>query len=600
MTIRRRLARLCNLALAVCVLCVTQHTARAAPARGHAGDVVIAEAVLASLERGDARAAAASLRNGLQAFPSSVLLHNLAGTVLLLSGDTSGSERFWTASLGLLPGDSVALYGRALLRVASGDLAEADALLRQAMRGGDAAVCLLALEYVAWLRGSLTGEVAALPAALERSRLGLLAAVAEGRGEAHRVLELTDRLLKDPQAGRYQEYSGVLMTLDKRRPLRWGLPPLPRGVLEPRGPSGPTVSGVVVLRSEESDAAYVAFRLDGQLLAVVNGRPYQFNWDSSTVANGPHVVEVIAYDASGQEIRRTRKEFVTANARAPRLAEDPALQARLWRLLALRVSRASAALLCSRAARAAGDAEGADRLANLAAAIAPEAVPSSAWPDPGPRPAAGQVLWSAPAAGKFVALTFDDGPRPGVTEAILEILERENVRATFFLIGRHVAAHPELAMRLARAGMELGNHSFTHPNLANLAPEEIREELLRTSACIRDVTGAAPAWLRSPGGHLRPVVTRQAQALGMGVCMWTVNGERKELEGAHALTSFVLQRVQPGSVVLLHNGRQSTVDALPRMIAELKRRGYMFVTVSQLYARMREVETTPVMQPVLQ
>jgi len=561
-----------------------------------ADERAVAEEVLEALERNAFEEAAQRTRRGLQTLPSSVLLHNLAGSILLLTGDRAGSEKAWRWVRSAAPSDGIAAYGLALVRLSQGRLDEAEELLKEASGHGEAGCCLLARQYLTFLRGAAMSEALGLPDTVRAGRLGLQTALAEARGDAAAAQEAAETLLRDPTLDRYAEYPSVLMTFDRQQPLRWGAPRLPSGILDlPNRPTVTPVAGTAILSAPDSAASYVAFRVDGRFLSVANSRPFRLNWNSATVANGPHVVEVVGFDSTGQEIYCQRTEIVTANADAPVPPETARIAGRLWRLLALKPSRASVAFLAWRAAARAGDQTAAARWLWRASAIDPAAVPRAFTPLPAVRNP-GPPLWRGSADEKLVALTFDDGPRPGITEELLEILTREQVPATFFMIGRSVAANPGLVARLAQAGMELANHSYSHPNLAHLSDEEIRAELLRTSACIQDITGTAPVWFRPPGGNVSERVIRVAADLGLRAGMWTVNGEQKETEGAEPLLTHVLRRVQPGAVVLLHNGRRTTVMALPALIQQLRLRGYRFVTLSELAARQRRVPEAPVLQ----
>jgi len=195
---------------------------------------------------------------------------------------------------------------------------------------------------------------------------------------------------------------------------------------------------------------------------------------------------------------------------------------------------------------------------------------------------AGRAVWRGTAARKVVALTFDDGPQPGITEALVDLLAREKAPSTFFVLGRHAAAYPDLVKRMADCGMQVENHTYTHPNLTLLPPPRVERELLRTMAAVRAATGKATRYFRPPGGNIDEAVSRTAARLGMAPCMYTVGGDRLEKTSADDLVRYVLAKARPGSIILLHNGRLTTIQALPRIIEGLRRRGYGFVTVNGL------------------
>ncbi|MFF7726692.1 polysaccharide deacetylase family protein [Streptomyces sp. NPDC008001] len=185
------------------------------------------------------------------------------------------------------------------------------------------------------------------------------------------------------------------------------------------------------------------------------------------------------------------------------------------------------------------------------------------------------------------ALTFDDGPDPVHTRRILEILDRYGVRATFFCVGHHVAALPDEVRRVAAAGHELGNHSWSHPFLPDLTPDQLREQIDRTAEAVSRVTGEAPVRFRPPYGALSPEVLTTLAEHPTTLTMWDVDSRDWAGPGPERIASTVLEAAGPGSVVLLHEGagdRGQTVQALPSIIEGLLERGLELVTVGELPA----------------
>ncbi|MFJ8846115.1 polysaccharide deacetylase family protein [Streptomyces cyaneofuscatus] len=186
-----------------------------------------------------------------------------------------------------------------------------------------------------------------------------------------------------------------------------------------------------------------------------------------------------------------------------------------------------------------------------------------------------------------VALTFDDGPDPVFTRQVVEILGRYGARATFFCVGHHVAALPDEVRRIAAAGHELGNHSWSHPFLPDLTPEQLREQLDRTGEELARVTGAAPAWFRPPYGSLTPEVLAALDGYPTTLTMWDVDARDWSRPGPEQIAATVLEGAGPGSVVLMHEGagdRAQTVQALPSIIEGLLERGLELVPVGELAA----------------
>ncbi|MBN2057192.1 MAG: polysaccharide deacetylase family protein [Candidatus Saganbacteria bacterium] len=188
---------------------------------------------------------------------------------------------------------------------------------------------------------------------------------------------------------------------------------------------------------------------------------------------------------------------------------------------------------------------------------------------------------------RYVALTFDDGPSLGFTEKVLDIMARENVKGTFFLIGHKVMAQPELMARLAREGHELGNHTFTHSKVTWLGDDKLAYELKQTSQLISEMTGKSVKLFRPPHGTLNAAKSRLIQQQGYDIVLWTVNADDfyragRGMRSHSSIANRVLGQVKGGDVVLMHDDSQQLVDALPLIIAGLKQKGYSLVTVSEL------------------
>ncbi|MER5806330.1 polysaccharide deacetylase family protein [Streptomyces mirabilis] len=182
-----------------------------------------------------------------------------------------------------------------------------------------------------------------------------------------------------------------------------------------------------------------------------------------------------------------------------------------------------------------------------------------------------------------VALTFDDGPAAPETATLLTYLAQYRARATFFTVGQNVAAHPDLVRAEAQAGHEVGNHSWNHPDLTKLPPEQIASQLARTSAAIKAAAGKEPTLFRPPYGAINSTVRA---ATGLSPVLWDVDTEDWKYPDPNKVAQTVIDKAQRNSVVLMHDIHPTSVAAVPQILRTLTARGYHFVTVSHLRATL--------------
>ncbi|HTM85023.1 MAG TPA: polysaccharide deacetylase family protein, partial [Mycobacterium sp.] len=183
---------------------------------------------------------------------------------------------------------------------------------------------------------------------------------------------------------------------------------------------------------------------------------------------------------------------------------------------------------------------------------------------------------------KCVALTFDDGPSP-YTDRLLRILNDADARATFFLIGNKVAADPAGARRIAGAGMEIGSHTWEHPDMTAIPPADLGAQFSRANDAISSATGSTPTLWRPPGGLTDAAVNARAAEFGLAGILWDVIPFDWINDADTAATRYMLMtQIKPGSVVLFHDTYSSTVDLVYQFLPVLKANGYHVVTVSEL------------------
>ena len=183
---------------------------------------------------------------------------------------------------------------------------------------------------------------------------------------------------------------------------------------------------------------------------------------------------------------------------------------------------------------------------------------------------------------KCVALTFDDGPGP-FTDRLVGALTDAGAKATFFMIGNKVAADPGVARRVAEAGMEIGNHTWEHPNMTTIPPDYVPNQFDRAQQAIAAATGVTPTIWRPPGGLTNAAVNEVAARYGLAGILWDVIPFDWINDSDTAATRHMLMtQIKPGSVVLFHDTYSSTVDLVYQFLPVLEANGYRMVTVSEL------------------
>ena len=183
---------------------------------------------------------------------------------------------------------------------------------------------------------------------------------------------------------------------------------------------------------------------------------------------------------------------------------------------------------------------------------------------------------------KCIALTFDDGPSP-YTDRLLRILEDNDAKATFFEIGNKVAANPDGAKRVVEAGMELGNHTWEHPNMTTIPPEDVSAQFSKATDAIMAATGKRPKLVRTAGGLINDQVLAEAKKQGLADINWDVIPFDWANDANTGATRYMLMtHIKPNSVVLFHDTYSSTVDLVAQFIPVLRANGYHMVTVTQM------------------
>lgn len=195
---------------------------------------------------------------------------------------------------------------------------------------------------------------------------------------------------------------------------------------------------------------------------------------------------------------------------------------------------------------------------------------------------------------KLVALTFDDGPETRYTPQILDALKKKGAPATFFVMGKQVRSYPEVMKRIVKEGHGIGNHTWSHPNLAKTWTAKVKEEIRLTQDELQSVTGRKPDIFRPPFGAVTKADLLVLHELGMKNIMWSVDTLDWSGLSADEIVDIVERDITPGGIVLQHNFQygnegllEGTVQAIPKIVDELRARGYTFVTVQTLLESQR-------------
>lgn len=197
-----------------------------------------------------------------------------------------------------------------------------------------------------------------------------------------------------------------------------------------------------------------------------------------------------------------------------------------------------------------------------------------------------RLVQRGPSGRRQVALTFDDGP-DHLTGAYLDLLDELDVRATFFVVGTACELEPQLTRDYVRRGHQIASHGYDHTRFTKLPWSALDEQLRRTTALLAPAQGRAMTrpWVRPPYGDVDARVLAQLLASGSLIAMWSLDSHDYELRDPEALAARCSPRhVSSGEVILLHEGQQWTLDALPRIVGGLRGAGYEMVTMAEMFA----------------
>lgn len=180
---------------------------------------------------------------------------------------------------------------------------------------------------------------------------------------------------------------------------------------------------------------------------------------------------------------------------------------------------------------------------------------------------------------KKVAITFDDGPNPDYTEMLLAGLKERGVKATFFLLGKEVEKYPDIVADIYAEGHLIGTHSYEHVNLKNLSDTAAIEQVDKTNAAIHEITGEYSEYIRPPFGCWKCNLDYETKMIEV---LWDVDPLDWKTSNSDVIAKRVVDKVRENDIILLHDASESSVKAAFKIIDELQREGYTFVTVEEI------------------
>ncbi len=183
---------------------------------------------------------------------------------------------------------------------------------------------------------------------------------------------------------------------------------------------------------------------------------------------------------------------------------------------------------------------------------------------------------------KEIAITFDDGPHPQFTPQLLAILKQYDVKATFFVVGEKAEVAPDLIRAEVAGGHSVGNHTYHHVSLTKIPEEYVATEIKACGEVLKKITGKPAHLFRPPGGDYDQQVSMDAEALGYTTVLWTDDPGDYASPGDKVIKTRLLDKVNNGGIILIHDGVQQTIDVLPSILSYLKSKGYTFVTVDKM------------------
>ena len=526
------------------------------------------------------------------------------GTLYLHANSPTRAAREFERAQLLAPDEPLAKWGLAMAALESGKCDPASFETVPATVIPEAAVVAL---YARLMSGPAADIEAATKdvTATEMDPLKLqIAGVAAIRaGDIDRGIALLTALVARPDMKILTEDRAVVLPFQVSRPAEGEAPTLPDAIGFPDLAGGMALTGVASLSPPNGVPAGTSLVTytspgGGGFTASTNAEPFVAPWSTAKYPNGLYTLRTVAYDATGKALSDVSRTVTLSNPNAPvsaLLNDDQRVdfRRRLRDLLTPRVCRKAAHYALAARAGLRGDKEIEENESEAVVAIDPGFGDSlktlhELHEDLILHP---ENWWRAETNEKIVAMTFDDGPNPAPphTPALLAALRKAGAHGTFFVVGARAEQNTDLLKEMIADGHEIANHSYSHPNLTYLDHNALERELCRTSVVVRQATGQRPRFYRPPGGNYNSAVIEAAGTLGMAGAYWTIDGVNFETGPfpPEKLVNFILSKIRPGAIILMHNAPENTVAAIPAIVAGIRAKGYEMVTMSELARRAR-------------
>lgn len=521
---------------------------------------------LRAVQAGEPATAARFFTRAVRANPNHPAGWNAWGLLLLATGDTGKARLAFRRATAIKPDDPRAAAGLWLADALDGRHSEAGLdRLREAGFPGAPSV----RAYLAALR-------AQSPPQPSPSDHLLGAAV-----DAYRGLGGWERVIEGIRSGSRPVF---LATFNPKMPFERAWTSRP-GLAMPSLTPTRIVSGPVVIKGDSaSSVESAAFLVNDTTVNLTNRKPPTWCWNTPDWPNGVYVVSSVSRLQSGRTVSHT-EVLRLANENAPKPPVPEGIEQPESTMDALLLPRPDiryAWLALAGQREQAGDTPAARALLGRIVSISP-GYPGAVEGLRRTMPRTPQAaVHRGPTHLKRIALTFDDGPVPYRTPALLDLLNETGVRATFFVVGKQAAANPDIVRRMKAEGHETASHTWSHRNLTRLSRVEILQELSAARDVVSDITGTTCRYFRPPGGNINAGVSSAATLLGMTPVMWTYNAGVTEGMPVEEMVPRYVMAAKPGAIYLVHNGTDKIAQALPQVVTELRKQGYEFVTLSEL------------------